>query len=342
MLKDDYIMEELISVIVAVYNVESYIGRCIEGIMRQTYRNLEIVLVDDGSTDDSGVICDRYAKIDERIIVIHQKNQGLSAARNYGIKIGRGHYFSFIDGDDFIEKNFIKQLHRVMSEAKVDLVCCRSIDFLDGDDERVEKYWEKNKNMTVTYQIYSSLEILEKALYQTISITGAPLKLYHKKLFEDIKFPEGKYFEDVATTYKFILKANYVAILSNRPYAYRMRSGSIMNQSFDKKKLDCIWASKQLYDEVKNINISIKAAAECTLFRAARLIFPQIPRHDNCVLEVWNLILKYRNSVLLNDKVQCYERCLALSTLGGKEIFRFALFLFKQIKFLRMQVMLKS
>ena len=186
---------KLISVIVPVYNVEKYLSRCLDSIISQTYRKLEIVLVDDGSTDNSSMICDEYAKKDCRITVIHTENHGLSEARNKGIENSHGEYVSFVDSDDYLHKRFLETLLNLVIETGSDLSVC---DFVRVDE---------NGNGTLFYdspiknEVLTSDEMLEKIINsnQGYKYIVAWNKLYSKKALSGVKFPAGKIHEDEAT-----------------------------------------------------------------------------------------------------------------------------------------------
>lgn len=337
------ILQDLISVIVPVYNVAKYLDACIVSIQKQTYTNLEILLIDDGSTDGSGDICDKYALTDKRIKVIHQRNVGLSATRNKGISISRGEYISFVDSDDFINKRFIETMYNIMIESGCDLACVESINFYDGDEEKVYSYWGKTNDSQKQYTVYPSEHMLNNALYQYVSITGAPLKLYRKKLFLNIEFPVGRYYEDLATTYLFILKSNYVSVHHQRLYAYRIRKNSIINGIFSGRCMDCIWVGEKLVEDLKDMPLRVKSATHCAAFRINRIVFPKIPFCNRIQKdEVWNEILRYRKSVIFDRNAQKYERLIALSSFCGQYIFTGILFLFNIAREIRIKMQLRT
>lgn len=319
--------KELISVIVPIYNVESYLPTCIKSILNQTYRNIEVILVDDGSTDSSGHICDSFASDDSRVSVIHKQNGGLSDARNVGIENSKGNFVSLIDSDDVVCDSFIQSLYEIYLVTGSDLICCELICFYDEDEKKLQRYWKQINEKECTYKKYTSKEIIEQSFYQHISITGAPQKLYKKSLFDDIKFPRGRYFEDLATTYLFFEKANSISVIDKKLYAYRMRTDSIMNRAFDANKLDCVWVTEKI---VAYYAESEMDGVFCAAFRVNRLVYDQIPRsYKNEKNKVWNEIRKYRWMVLVDVKAQKYERLLAALSFTGKYFFDFWLKIFK-------------
>lgn len=224
-------MGPLISVIVPVYQVVPYLQHCIESIINQTYRNLEIILVDDGSTDGSESICDKYADRDCRIKVIHQENRGLSEARNRGIDIARGEYLSFVDSDDWIDESFIGKMYKISVESKSDIVQCafqNIIDDCSGEDKR-----EGN------YMVYSAKDFTIAA-YTLLSWKCNVVwnKLYKASLFDEIRYPVGKIHEDEFTTYKLIWRASRIAVTNTKLYFYRQRTDSIMGATYSLRRLD--------------------------------------------------------------------------------------------------------
>lgn len=226
--------EPLITLVVPVYNVCNYLHMCVDSVIGQSYRNIEILLVDDGSTDGSGEICDKYAESDYRVKVFHKNNGGLSSARNWGIENASGDYIAFIDGDDWISDKFVERLYNVMNEFKCDIVQCSHQDVLDGylKEEMVSESFRESQVFSGREFSYASYNLIGWRAHLTTN------KLYKKDLFQDIRFPEGKINEDEFTTYKVIWKAETVALISDKLYYYRRRVGSIMQQQYSKRRLD--------------------------------------------------------------------------------------------------------
>lgn len=216
----------MISVIVAVYNIREYISRCIESILAQSYKDLEILLIDDGSTDDSGKICDEYAGKDARIKVIHQKNQGLGAARNTGMSIAAGEFIAFVDGDDWIEPDMYAEMVKNAELHGADLVVCRNKRIypdrvVDGSTDKVIVYREPLE------MLIQCLKDEEEILIQQ----AAWNKLYAKELLKDESFPVGKWYEDVAFSARILSKTKVGVYVDKALYDYVcVREGSIMNQ----------------------------------------------------------------------------------------------------------------
>lgn len=222
---------QLISVILPIYNVELYLKECIESVIHQTYRNLEIILVDDGSTDNSSEICDSYLKVDDRIKVIHKKNGGLSDARNVGIDASNGEYIALIDSDDLVHCQFIEDLYHVCAESNLLVSACRYVDFTDSKD--ITNSTNNSKSVLTGRNYIKSIYEGSNVKYGFVAWN----KLYHRSLFNKIKYPVGRIYEDTFTTYKLLLEAENVGLIDSELYYYRIRSESIMTQRLSFKKV---------------------------------------------------------------------------------------------------------
>lgn len=231
----------LISLVLPVYNVEKYLDRCMESVVNQTYKNLEIILVDDGATDQSGKICDKWAKKDKRITVIHKENGGLSDARNVGTDHASGEYISYIDSDDTVEADYVEYLYYLVKKFHTPMsLCTHNIVF---DEGKRRKPLGNGEEIVLTDK-----EALESMLYHGQVDTSAWAKLYNLSLAKDIKYPKGKLFEDIGTTYKFFLKAGKIACGFRPKYNYFVRSNSIVTGAFSPRKLDLL----DMTDEMAN------------------------------------------------------------------------------------------
>lgn len=234
-------LEEKISIIVPVYNVEKYIVECIESLIKQTYTNIEIILINDGSTDNSGEICDNYLKKDSRITVIHQVNSGLSEARNVGIKNSSGNYLMFVDSDDTLMDDACEILYKYLISEESDIVICELY-------SKKEEYFSeriKIKNM-------NSEKAIEEILKQKLFDTSAGGKLFKKEIFNEIKFPKGKLYEDLRTIYKTFEKAKKITYISEKKYFYRKRPNSITTAKFSDKQMDLYFALEEIEKFLKS------------------------------------------------------------------------------------------
>lgn len=244
--------ESKISVIIPVYNVEMYLTKCIESVINQTYNNIEIILVDDGSTDKSGKICDYFSKRDSRIKVIHKENGGLSDARNVGLQNASGDYIAFVDSDDWLEEDMYECLYNLIYEYQADISMCaaNSVD-VDGKIVGSGRFPDKGKNYE-NVKVYVDSEILKAHLSKTNDINaGVWNKLYRRNIVDGIEFPKSKLYEDVFTMYKYLDRASKVVKTRSHKYNYFQREDSICRKKFCKKNFDSVEANNERYVFVK-------------------------------------------------------------------------------------------
>ena len=232
----------LISVVVPIYNVEKYLHKSIESILNQTYRNLEIILVDDGGTDNCPAICDEFAKNDERIKVIHKKNGGLSDARNAGVEIASGEYIGFIDSDDYIKPDMYEKMLARLKETGADIVVCNYA-CVREDGTLIE---ERNQNASVEDGVFTSKEAVEKLCGNNYEYwVTAWNRLYKAEVAKAVPFPKGKIHEDEFTAHLFYDHAKLVAGISEPLYQYVIRENSIMTKKYSVKNLAYVEALNQ-------------------------------------------------------------------------------------------------
>lgn len=256
--------EPLISVIVPIYKVEKYIEKCVKSIINQEYQNLEIILVDDGSPDNCGKICDDYEKIDSRIKVIHKQNGGLSSARNAGIDVAKGEYIGFVDSDDFIEPFMYKNLINVILSQKCRLAVC-GINYVFEDGHVVKKTEEGNDDV-----MEFERAITEMNTYRLFDM-GAWSKLYDASLFDNIRFPEGKLSEDFYIMFKIFDRAQKVAFVSKPAYNYLQRQNSIsrnvkINRDFEYAAFEQMKYLDEYYPQLSVLGHTAYASAALTVY----------------------------------------------------------------------------
>ena len=223
-------MSELISVIIPIYKVEPYLAKCVESVLGQTYSDFEIILVDDGSPDRCGVLCDEYAQADSRIKVIHKRNGGLSDARNAGMKIAHGEYLAFIDSDDWIERDYFDILYRLLKDYDADL----SAIALCNVNEEGNEIGRSHNGET---HLLDATAAMENMFHRDGLPWCAQAKLYKRTLFEGIEYPVGVLMEDKATTYKVFGKCQKIVYSDLSLYKYLVRQGSIMRSQFSEKRM---------------------------------------------------------------------------------------------------------
>lgn len=233
----------LISIIIPVYKVEKYLEKCIQSVINQTYENLQIILVDDGSPDNCGKICDEYAKKDHRIEVIHKSNGGLSDARNKGLEIAKGEYIGFVDSDDYIEADMYEVLYNLLKQYNADVGICNFY--------TVSQCKIAIKNVDSGIKEYTRIEILKEILLDNNIQSYAWNKLYKKDLFDEIKYPVGKKYEDIGTTFYLLEKCNKVVVTGKPEYYYINRQDSIVNNVTETTITDYIELIMQRYDYIE-------------------------------------------------------------------------------------------
>ncbi|MDR3046762.1 MAG: glycosyltransferase [Bacteroidales bacterium] len=220
----------IISIIVPVYNVENYVSKCIESIINQTYRNLEIIIINDGSSDKSGEICSSYAIKDNRITLIHQENQGLSMARNNALDIASGEYIGFVDSDDWIALDMYYTLYNNAVEYDADISMCNFY-YVNQNGEKSSYSNESNsiKVLEGVYKIAHNIRLSNNCVWN---------RLYKRYLFNDIRFPKGKSFEDIFVMHRLVDNANKVVLSSQCKYYYLRRENSITLNPFNLNQMD--------------------------------------------------------------------------------------------------------
>lgn len=252
----------LISVIVPVYKVEQYLPRCVDSLLHQTYENLEIILVDDGSPDRCGEICEEYARKDPRIRVIHKENGGLSSARNAGIDVARGEYLGFVDSDDWVEPEAYALMAEMAVEEKLPMVC-------GGRYDVSSKITEKKIGLCPQLREVISGEELASRIFRWEHVdSAAGDKLYHRSLFAQIRYPFGRICEDVPTTYRLALTAGRVGMLDKPLYNYYHRPGSITMAAFSEKTFHFPEHAAGVYADICRNYPNLKPSARYLLVRS--------------------------------------------------------------------------
>lgn len=235
--------QPLLSVIVPIFKVEEYLDRCVESIVNQTYKNLEIILVDDGSPDNCPQMCDEWAEKDNRIKVVHKENGGLSDARNAGLKITTGEIVSFIDSDDWIEFDMFERMLNRMIEDDSDIVSC-GVKWVEEDGSVI-------RDVTSNDGVLDTQSAMKELLNDGKLKQHVWNKIYKYDLIKDIPFEKGKYHEDVFWSYQIVGRAGKVSVIKESFYNYVQRSNSIMGEGFSAKRLDALDANRQRCEYIK-------------------------------------------------------------------------------------------
>lgn len=305
----------LISVIIPVYKVEKYLKRCIDSVRNQKYKNLEIILVDDGSPDNCGLICDEYSKQDNRIVVIHKVNGGLSDARNVALDIMRGELVTCIDGDDFVSEYYVENLYSAIKETNCDIASSWFVNYFEGDSIPVSREVRRSEIKSL-----SRIEAYKRMLYQDGFEISAWGKLYKSSLFENVRYPLGKIYEDIPTTYKLMEKSNKIAIIPQMDYYYLQRENSIAQSGFNPKKMEGVKFMNELRQFITENYPELRKAAECRYFSTVcNILFLVKTRNEypDEWLLLWNEVRKYRKAVLFNREGRVKARIAAAISYMG-------------------------
>lgn len=311
-------MSPLLSVIVPVYNVENFLDTCIKSIISQTYKNLEIILIDDGSTDSSGVLCDSYQKRDNRIIVIHKENGGLSDARNRGLDVASGEYITFVDSDDYIAPDFLMNLINLIISNNADISIAPLC------------HVKENNNLVVEFvnresiKEYDSKSAIVASLYQKDFSCNAHSKVYKKEIFSSIRFPLGRVTEDLAIAYRLFEVSSKIVSTNKWGYYYRQREKSIMH-SFNSKRLDAIEWLENMENDPLLKRSDILRAIHCRMINVSIHLALDIPYDSKYKKEhdaIWKCIKEHRKETLFNNNARLQDRGAAFLSYFGEHLLK--------------------
>lgn len=242
----------IISIIVPIYNVESYLERCIESILNQSFKEFELILVNDGSTDSCKDICNEYKKRDSRIVVVNKKNEGVSSARNLGLDLAKGEYIGFIDPDDFINKDMYKILFDTIQANNSDMVIC---DYYKVNEDDINKFRNLKCNCeNIEVKNLNKLESIDNLFLTGEKFIFAWNKLYKRELFNDLRYEKGRIYEDEYLAHRILYKCNKVSIIEAKIYYYVQRKGSLINSPFTVRRFDKVYAIKDRVDFLREKN----------------------------------------------------------------------------------------
>lgn len=312
----------LVSIVVPVYNIEKYLNECVNSLIYQSYDNTEILLIDDGSTDSSGVLCEVYSKQFANVTAIHKKNGGLSSARNTGTKAAKGEYIAFVDGDDYVSPIFIESLVNaaMWCDCKIAAVPGGAV-FSDDDlPNLISGSFESIESLLT---VMDEKVFQEELLYQRIA-NGAQFRLYSANLAKEILFPEGILYEDMATVYKMVHNAGSVAYIdTNRLYAYRVNPDGITRGAYKSNKADSVLTVVQeMRADIECWFPDLKNAVSSRSFSSIRAVYAQAMTADSPDAErLWNDLLPLRKNVAFDVRARKRERLAATIALFGRPLF---------------------
>lgn len=325
----------LISVVIPVYNTEKYLERCVRSALAQTYSKLEILLIDNKSTDKSGEMCDDFAKQDYRIKVIHlEKNEGPGGARNCGINASSGEYIAFMDSDDEADPDYIEYLYKLVIENKVLLSLCgfRARKEISGENIAYKKVKSNGKT-----EVLTSDQCIEKLLYGEDGIEVAPYcKLCNRKLFREIQYPQNNFIDDVGTTYKLMKEASQIACGCQCKYTYWIRKGSITHQTFEKTHFNFLelvdnmaFDICQWYPQLQNAVIRYQIWARFVVLNWLM----KVPNQYICEREkIITFIEEHMREDLSNPKVAKKDKIALYLLRMGYPVYRISWKIYKFIK----------
>lgn len=303
----------MVSIIIPVYNVYECLDYCLESVVNQTYKNLQIILVDDGSTDRSGEKCDEWAKRDNRILVFHKKNGGLSDARNFGLNYATGEYISFIDSDDFIYREFIEIILEgiIKHNSQIGVANMKTVYSYDLQNCEPSEY---------TINLYTAKEAMMDVLYEKIINTSACGKIFVASLLNDVRFPVGKLFEDLATIYKVIMKADRIISVNLDGYFYFQRSGSIVNSPLTYRHLDIFDAWNSIYKDLVLVDKDYEKP-----FASKKLdgLYGLLQKEEGDFINlnaIWREIKELRRMVIFDRNAKMRIRLEAMLSFLGRKV----------------------
>lgn len=311
----------LVSVIVPCYKVEKYLPACINSIICQTYENLEIILVDDGSPDRCGEICDKYAKEDERVKVIHKSNGGLSDARNAAINIAIGDYFVFVDSDDFLASDHIEELLYLVKKYNSEISVTQWQDYYDGEEIHIKK--RKGGKREICFN--TPQEAVTSMYYQEEFDNSVWGKMYHRDLFNTLRFPKGLVFEDDYLVYQLMFQCQRVAYSNKITYYYLLRSDSIEGAQMNTNKIDSALAVlSSLEIEHWDLTSQVLPAYRSRYLSFCMHLLLKAPEDYYKMDVLWNKVKSFRLPVILDRRARPKARVAAILSYFGLSVLKAA------------------
>lgn len=308
-------MDDLISIIIPIFNLQPYLENCLESIISQTYQKLEIILINDASTDGSLPICRSYEKRDSRITIIDKKkNEGAGMTRNAGIDIAHGKYIMFVDGDDFIAADCVEELYSVLRKGKGDIAVCRGKPVYNL--KRIDSI--ENKRLT-EYECMTSEQALENICYQRKIMPGPWGKLFRTDLFDHLRFPDTGY-EDLAIIYHLMHKADVIIFSPVEKYYYLQRRDNTTLGKFNKKKLDRVLVAQQMMQFIEEHYEALCTPAKVRFFIAniqTLNVLPFALLTSKYGRTISQNMKAYRRIVLSDKKAKISTRCMAAMSWSG-------------------------
>ena len=319
---------EKVSILVPIYNAEKYIQRCLDSIISQTYDNLEIVLIEDGSKDNSLKIIEGYGEKDKRIKIVPIENNGVADARNKAVENATGEFLTFVDSDDYIEKDYIETLYKNLKKYNADIAVCNCTNVMEETGEKIHKSFGISK-----VKEYNNIEAVENLFYYNFLRHSPWGKLYKKEVWNNIRFPLGKNYEDLAILYKLFLNTKKVIYIPEEKYNYVIRQGSIVHNEIRKLDVEAILEySQKILEDITQNYPELVPAAEYLVSYLSLSLWRKIP---NGKYKEYDEIIKknlknYRFAVLKNKKVNKKQKVLFWLSYLGKKCYKFMISIIKK------------
>ena len=307
----------MVSVIIPVYNVQDYLARCVDAVLAQTYSDIEIILVDDGSIDISGDMCDEYAIKDVRVKVIHKENGGLSDARNAGLERARGNFVTFIDADDYVHPQFVELLVDTIMSTGAQIAACTWQELNDGVTPR------KVRTKKPRCRTFTQEEAINSVFYQRKLNHSACSRIFETSLFKDLRFPEGALYEDLAIIYPLLRKVSKVALLKAPMYYYMHRKGSIITTMTLRRTqvLDHLEKlEKQVAAEAPQHLPAVRSRRMSACFNMLRLMPGNDPKWQPTKERCWDYVKNMRFSCIKDRNVRAKNKIACLLSFMGIDV----------------------
>lgn len=308
--------QQLVTVIIPAYNVSRYLPQCLKSVTRQSYRNLEILVVDDGSTDATGGIADECAECDGRVRVIHKSNGGLSDARNAALDVSQGQWVTFVDGDDLLSADFVRRLLDVAGSTGCDAVVGGHMEFANGNAPQLPESHQAGR-----VKALSGMEALRAMLYQRKLTHSAWGRIFKRDLFNGLRFPKGVYYEDLAIAHKLYPSIRMLAMTSEPLYYYRQRPGSIL-ATFSMKRTCVLDVMDSVAMQVEQRYPALCKAVHSRQLSANLNMLRLMPIGDPEYAEVsercWNNVKRLRKECLLDRHTRIRNKAASLISYLGK------------------------
>lgn len=307
--------DSLISVIIPVYNTETYLASCLDSVLTQSYRNLEVIVIDDGSSDFSLKVAEKYAEQDDRVTVYPQENAGLSVSRNRGLSVATGDLICFVDSDDLLLPDALEVMFEVLKEENADII--------QGTVERDSVFKGVDYHKKLSRKIFSVPQAIENTLYQKEILPSAWGKLFKRSLFDGVFFKEGIFYEDLDIFYRLVDKSNKIVWIDFPVYFYRNTEGSILNTWRD-RRLDVLSVTQRMEEYISEKYPELLPAAKDRRLSANFNMFALCSIHgdEENATKCWEHIKKHRNQSLFNSNARFKNKAGAIVSYLGRNIFK--------------------